>query len=295
MLSLALLWGGSYFWSALALRGLPPFTVVAIRLLIGTVLLIAYVRARGQSLALPLSLWRDMFIMGFLNLFLPFCLVTYGQTQIASGLAAIFNATAPLFAVVVTHFATRDERLTVPKFTGVLLGIAGVTVMVGVDALRGLGLQVLAQIAVLGGAMSYGLAAVFARRFRNHPSMVIATGQITGAAVMSLPVALIVDQPWSLPMPAALPLFAVVALGVLSTAITPLLYFAILKAVSTTNAIVVTFLVPVSALLLGIIFLDEAFTAQQAAGILLIGLGLAAIDGRPAGMILARLSRQKPN
>lgn len=290
MLTLAILWGGSYFWSAIALRDMPPFTIVAARLAIGSVLLIAYVRTRGYSMALPLPLWRDLFILGFLNLFLPFCLVTWGQTQIASGLAAIFNATAPLFAVVVAHFATRDEHLTVPKFAGVLLGIAGVAVMVGVDALRGLGLQVLAQIAVLGGAMSYGLAAVYARRFRNQPSMVIATGQITGAAIMSLPVALIVDQPWMQPLPGLLPAFAVVAMGILSTAVSPLLYFAILKSVGATNAIVVTFLAPVSALLLGVIILGETFTAQQAGGMVLIGLGLAAIDGRPFRRLRAALA-----
>ncbi len=290
MLSLAILWGGSYFFNALALRGLPPITVVSIRLVIGSVLLLAYVSARGYSFILPLKLWRDMFILGFLNLFLPFCLVTWGQKQIASGLAAIFNTTAPLFAVVVAHYATRDERLTMPKFVGVLLGMAGVSVMVGIEALRGLGDQVVAQVAVLGGAFSYGLAAVYARRFRNQPSMVTATGQVTGAAVLSLPVALIVDQPWTLPMPGTLPIVAVLALAVLSTGITPLLYFAILKSVGATNGIIVTFLAPVSALLLGVFILDETFTVQQGFGITLIGLGLAAIDGRPLARLRATLA-----
>lgn len=290
MLLLALLWGGSYFWGALALRGLPPFTIVSARLLLGAVLLVAYIHMRGHSLALPCPVWRDIFIMGFLNNAFPFVLITYGQTQIASGLAAIFNSTAPLFAVVVAHFATRDERLTLQKFGGVLLGIAGVSVMVGIDALRGLGLEVLAQLAVLGAAFSYGVAAVFGRRFRNHPSMVIATGQITSAAIMSLPLALLIDQPWSLPAPGWIPVIAVIGLGILSTAISPLLYFGILKAVGTTNAIVVTFLVPVSALLLGVIILGENFTAQQASGMVLIGLGLAAIDGRPFRRLRAALA-----
>ncbi len=290
MLLLALFWGGSYFWAALALRELPPFTIVSLRLVMGAAVLVAYVLVRGDSLRLSPSLWRDIFIMGFLNLFLPFCLVTYGQKPIGSGLAAIFNATAPLFAVVVAHIATRDERLNLRKFCGVLFGIAGVTIVVGVSALRGLGLQVLAQLAVLCGALSYGCAAVYARRFRNYPSHIIATGQIVAAAVMSVPVALMVDQPWSLPEPGTMTVFAVLMLGLLSTAITPLLYFAILKSVGATNAIVVTFLAPVSALLLGIIILGEAFTAQQAGGMLLIGLGLAAIDGRPLLRLKAALS-----
>lgn len=289
MLSLALFWGGSYFWSALALRDLGPVTIVALRLTMGSVLLIAYIYARGYSLRLPPAMWRDLFILGFLNLFLPFCLITWGQTRIASGLAAIFNATAPLFAVVVAHFATRDERLTVQKIAGVLLGITGVAVMVGVDALRGLGVQVFAQLAVLCGAVSYGCAAVFARRFRNQPSMVIATGQIATAAIMAVPAALIVEQPWNLHMPGVLTFVAIAGLGVLSSAVSPLLYFAILQSVGPTNAIVVTFLAPVSALLLGVLILGEAFTAQQAAGILLIGMGLAAIDGRPAPWLRKRL------
>ena len=290
MLSLAFLWGGSYFLSALALRGLPPFTVVSIRLVIGAALLLACVSARGYSFILPFKLWRDMFILGFLNLFLPFCLITWGQQQIASGLAAIFNTTAPLFAVVVAHYATRDERLTVPKFVGVLLGMAGVSVMVGVGALRGLGDQVVAQVAVLCGAFSYGVAAVYARRFRHQPSMVTATGQVTGAAVLSLPMALIVDQPWTLSMPGTVPIVAVLALAVLSTGITPLLYFAILKSVGATNGIIVTFLAPVSALLLGIFILGETFTPQQGFGILLIGMGLASIDGRPLARLRAALA-----
>jgi drug/metabolite transporter (DMT)-like permease len=290
MLLLAILWGGSYFWGALALRGLPPFTIVSARLLLGAVLLITYIHMRGHSLALPWPVWRDIFIMGFLNNSFPFVLITYGQTQIASGLAAIINSTAPLFAVVVAHFATRDERLTLQKFGGVLLGIAGVSVMVGVDALKGLGLEVLAQLAVLGAAFSYGMAAIFGRRFRNHPSMVIATGQITSAAIMSLPLALLIDHPWNLPAPGCIPVIAIIGLGILSTAVSPLLYFSILKTVGTTNAIVVTFLVPVSALLLGVIILGETFTAQQAGGMVLIGLGLAAIDGRPFRRLRAALA-----
>jgi drug/metabolite transporter (DMT)-like permease len=289
LLLLALLWGGSYFWSGLALRELPPFTMVAIRLVMGAILLAVYVRMHGHSLALPLRLWRDVFIMGFLNNVFPFCLIASGQIQIASGLAAILNATAPLFAVVVAHFVTRDEKLTVQKFTGVLLGIAGVSVMIGVDALRGLGLEVLAQLAVVGAAMSYGMAAVFGRRFRNQSAMVIATGQIATAALMSLPLALIIDKPWTLAMPGALTITALFGLGILSTFVSPLLYFNLLKSAGTTGAIIVTFLVPVSALLLGVIILGEAFTAQQAGGMLLIGLGLAAIDGRLGRSLRSRL------
>jgi drug/metabolite transporter (DMT)-like permease len=266
LLLLALLWGGSYFWGSLALRELPPFTIVAARLVLGAVLLTAYVKLHGHSLALPWPLWRDIFVMGFLNNVFPFCLITYGQIQIASGLAAILNATAPLFAVVVAHFVTRDEKLTIQKFTGVLLGIAGVTVMIGFDVLRGLGLEVLAQLAVVGAAMSYGMAAVFGRRFRHQSAMVIATGQIATAALMSLPLALMVDQPWTLPLPNALTITAILGLGILSTFVSPLLYFNLLKAAGTTGAIIVTFLVPVSALLLGVIILGEAFTAQQAGG-----------------------------
>ncbi len=289
MLLLALFWGGSYFWSALALKAFGPFTIVGLRLLLGSTMLIVYVKARGYSLRLTPAVWRDLVVLGFLNLFFPFCLITWGQTQIASGLAAIFNAMAPLFAVVVAHFATRDERLTVQKLAGVALGIAGVAVMVGVDALRGLGLQVLAQLAVLGGALSYGCAAVYARRFRNQPSMVIATGQITTAAIMAVPAALIIEAPWNLPAPGVIPIVAIGGLAILSSAVSPLLYFAILKSVGATNAIIVTFLAPVSALLLGVLVLGEAFTGQQAAGIVLIGMGLAAIDGRPAPWLRRRL------
>lgn len=280
LVTLAAVWGGSFFFNKIALRDLPPFTLVWVRSVLGALLLVVIVRLSGESLTQPRSVWRSFMVIGVLNNLLPFSLISYGQTQIASGLASILNATTPLFTVVVAHFVTHDERMTPAKLVGVLLGLAGVVLMIGVDALRGIGLDVLAQTACLGAAFSYACASLFGRRLRQVPALVSATGPIICGAVMMAPVALIVDRPWELAMPDAATWGAMAGLVVLCTALSYILYFRILAAAGATNLMLVTFLIPVSALLLGVSVLGEVIEPRQIGGMALIFLGLTAIDGR---------------
>jgi drug/metabolite transporter (DMT)-like permease len=219
--------------------------------------------------------------MGALNNLLPFSLIFWGQTQIASGLASILNSTTPLFTVVLAHFFTRDERLTTNRLTGVLFGLLGVAVMLGPDALYGLHANMLAQIAVLGAAICYAFAGIFGRRFRGAPPLVTAAGQVGATSVMMLPIVLIADRPWTLPMPSLQTFGAVVALALLSTALAYVIYFRILAVAGATNLLLVTFLIPVSALLLGMSILGERLDLRHFGGMALIAFGLAAIDGRP--------------
>jgi drug/metabolite transporter (DMT)-like permease len=281
LIILSVLWGGSFFFSKVALAQLPPFTLVFGRVCLAAVALNLAVRATGNRIPRLLQTWRALFIMGALNNLIPFSLIFWGQTQIASGLASILNSTTPLFTVVLAHLFTRDERMTTNKLSGVLFGLLGVAVMIGPDALHGLGANVLAQIAVLGAAISYGFAGIFGRRFRGVSPLVTAAGQVTATSVMMLPIVLVADRPWTLSLPSVGTCGAVVALALLSTALAYVIYFRILAVAGATNLLLVTFLIPVSALLLGMSILGERLDPRHFGGMALIALGLAAIDGRP--------------
>lgn len=288
LLGLAAVWGSSFFFSKVALRELPPLTIVWVRSVLGALFLWLIVRLGGQSMRLPLKVWRDFAVLGVLNSTLPFTLISYGQTQIASGLASILNATSPLFTVLVAHFATRDERMSVPKLVGIAFGIAGVVVMIGVDALRGLGLNVLAQLAVLIASFSYACGSVYGRRMSALPAMVAACGPIVCGAFILAPFALIIDRPWELAMPGTATWGAMAGLVVLCTAVSYFFYFRILAVAGATNLMLVTFLIPVSALLLGVLVLDEVIEPQHFSGMALICVGLAAIDGRVLRLLRPR-------
>jgi drug/metabolite transporter (DMT)-like permease len=291
LVALAALWGGSFFFSKVALGELPPFTVVLGRVALAALALNVVVFVNGLRLPRAATAWGAFLGMALLNNALPFSLIVYGQTQIASGLAAILNATTPLFAVLLAHGLTPDERLTANRLGGVLLGLAGVVVTIGSDALGGLGLHVLAQLAILAAALSYALAGIYGRRFTGMPPLVTATGQLTASAAVMLLVALLVDRPWTLALPGVRSLGALAGLALLSTAVAYVLYFRILAAAGATNLLLVTFLIPVSALLLGVSILGEQLDARHVGGMALIGLGLAAIDGRP----LRSVRRARPS
>ena len=220
--------------------------------------------------------------MGVINNVLPFSLLVWGMAEIASGLAAILNATTPMFTILVAHFFTADERISKSKMFGILLGFLGVVLMMGFDALSGIDDSILPMLACLGAAISYALAAVYGRRFSRLKirTETTAFGQVTASSLVLLPLVLVIDAPWQLAMPGLSTWSALLALGILSTALAYLLYFRILAAAGATNIALVTLLVPASAILLGWQILDESLSVAQMIGMLLIGLGLLAIDGR---------------
>lgn len=282
LLALSVLWGGSFFFIGVAVEALPPLTIVILRVGLAALALHVIVLARGQRMPQAPRVWLAFIGMGLLNNLVPFTLIVWGQTHIASGLASILNAATPIFAVVVAHLATHDERLSLNRMLGVALGFAGVVIVIGPAALAGLGVNVLAQLAILGAALSYAFAGVFGRRFARWgvTPLAAATGQVSVSTVLLLPVALWVDRPWSLASPDPAIWAAVIGLALLSTALAYILYFRILASAGATNILLVTFLIPVSAILLGALFLGEQLAPQHFVGIGVIGLGLAAIDGR---------------
>ncbi len=283
LLTLSLLWGGSFFFVGVAVTELPPLTIVTLRVGLAALMLLAVLRLLGQGLPAAPRVWLAFFGMGLLNNALPFTLIVWGQTQIASGLASILNATTPLFTVLVAGALLADERISAAKAVGVLLGLAGVATMIGLSALGALGGAVAAQLACLAGALSYACAGVFGRRFARLgvSPLQTATGQVTASSLLLLPLAAGFEQPWSLAAPSLPVVAAVLGLALLSTALAYVLYFRILALAGATNLLLVTFLVPASAILLGWLVLDERLALEQFLGLALIAAGLAAIDGRP--------------
>ena len=276
LLTLSILWGGSFLFVALALRGLPPLSIVWGRVGIAAVILAAVLALRGE--ALPRKAWGAALVMGLLNNAIPFTLFVLAQGRIDSSLAAIVNATTPLWTVVVAHIFTTDERITPAKAAGLGFGFAGVTVLAGGAG----GGEALAILACLGAALSYGLAAVWGRRFRRMgvPPLATAFGQTASATLMLTPLWLLIDAPWAMPFPGAGPLLAVVAMAALSTALAYIIYFRLLATAGATNLSLVTFLIPVSAAAMGVIILHEVLQLRHVIGFLLIAAGLAAMDGR---------------
>ena len=276
---LSLLWGGSFFFVELALRNLPPLTVVFGRVALAALALHFYALLTGQRMPTDLKLWRAFFVMGLLNNLLPFTLIAWGQVYIEGGLASILNATTPIFTVVLAHFLTVDERMTANKLTGVCLGLLGVTVLIGPEALGGVGGNVLAQLAVVAAAVCYALAGIYGRRFKGVPTTFTATGMLTGSAVLMLPLALVLEPPWHL-RPDTVTVLAALGLALLSTAAAYLIYFYILSEAGATNVLLVTLLIPVSAVLLGVLVLGERLHWTAFVGMALILAGLLAVDGR---------------
>lgn len=296
LITLSILWGGTFFFAEVALQEVRPLILVFARVGLAALALLLVVYASGQRMPASLALWSAFFVMGALNNLIPFSLIFWGQTRITGGLAAILNATTPLFTVVLAHVLTRDEKMTPNRCAGVLLGVFGVILMIGPEVLRELGLHLVAQIAVLGAALSYALAGIFGRRFRDVPPLVSAAGQVTATTLLMLPVVLLLYGSLSLPIPSlpipSLPTWgAILGLALLSTALAYLIYFRILATAGATNLLLVTFLIPISAIILGVGLLGERLEPQHLGGMALIGLGLAAIDGRPLRLLHRYASR----
>jgi drug/metabolite transporter (DMT)-like permease len=282
LLTLATLWGGSFFFVKVAVVEVPPLTVVLVRVLLAAAVLLPILHLAGGRLPRGAAVWRAAFTMAAINNVVPFALFFWATVHVTSGLAAILNATTPLSGVIVAHLLTDDEKATPAKLAGVGLGLGGVAVLVGPSAIGFATVPLLPQLACLAAAVSYAFAGVYGRRFRTMgvTPLQTATLQVTASTVLMIPIAALVDRPWALAAPSAPVVGALIGLAVLCTALGYLLYFEILRRAGATNLLLVTFLVPVSALILGGLFLGEALGERQAWGMALIGLGLAFVDGR---------------
>jgi len=276
---LSILWGGSFFFNGVVLRELPPLTLVFLRVTLAAAMLLPLLWLYRIQFPKGLSGWKPFFAIGFLNNVLPFALIVTGQTYIPSGLASILNATTPLFAVVVM-VAAGEEKLQAHRIAGVVAGLIGVIILQGggleLESGQGVGI-----LLCLGAAFSYGLSALVARRLpADAPPIGTATFQMLASAVMMTVVAGVVDRPWQLPMPGAATWLAVLGLAALSTALAYIVFFQIMQRSGATNVMLVTLLIPVTAILLGYLMLGEKISGQEIVGALVIGSALLLIDGR---------------
>jgi drug/metabolite transporter (DMT)-like permease len=228
--------------------------------------------------------WKPFFAVAFLNNVLPFGLIVTGQTYVSSGLASILNATTPLFTVVVMA-AAGDEKLHVRRVAGVVIGLIGVAIIHGQDLGFSSG-QGFGILLCLAGAFSYGLAALYARRkLSNSPPLATATFQMLASTVMMTIVAGVAERPWQLPLPGPITWLALLGLAALSTALAYIVFFQILRRSGSTNVMLVTLLIPVTAILLGYLVLGESISLREIAGALVIGSALLLIDGRAFDLV----------
>lgn len=279
---LSILWGGSFVMIEIGLRSYPPLTLVFARVALAVPPMVLAMRFMGERLPSEPRIWMLLTVVGALNCALPFALFFWGQQYLDSGYASILNATTPLWGVIAAHFLTSDEKATPARIFGVLVGLAGIIVMVGPSAVKGLSHNLLAQIACLVSTVFYSFAAIYGRRLSQSAltPMAVATGQTIMAALLMLPIMLLVDQPWNMATPRLDATIAALMLALISTALAYTLYFRLIDRSGASNAQLVAFLIPVFAVILGSLLLNEKLSAGQASGAVLIAAGLVILDGR---------------
>ena len=279
ILLLSLLWGSAFFYIEIALQFSGPLTIVLARVGLAAAALMIYCAIRGIPIMLDGRELRELAILAVLACVLPFTLIAAGQVQITSGLTAILIASTPLFTVLLGHLWDRMEPATPAKLGGVLTGMLGVAVLMGADALSGLSGTILGQLAVLASALIYAISALYARRMRQMRPARISAWMLTLSALILAPFAFLIESPF-VPLPEPSGFAALAALALLSTALAFLLYFRVLASAGATNAMLVTFVQPPVAILLGVLFLNERLEPHHLAGMMLIFVGLALVDGR---------------
>jgi drug/metabolite transporter (DMT)-like permease len=280
LLLLAAVWGGSFYFGAVALREVPPLTITLHRVVWAVPILAVFVFLNGSAFPRSLSVWGAYLVMGALNNAIPFSLIFWGQTQIESGLASILNGTTGMFAAVVAGLLLVDEPLTAKKIVGALLGIGGVACIMGPSALTDFNPTKLAQLAILGATLSYALAGVWGKTaLTGQTPLMNALGMLVGSTVLMVPIVLVFDGPPNLELSASV-WGALLGMATLSTAIAYVLYFTILVRAGTANLLLVTLLIPPFAIGLGFLFLGEKMGPNAWIGFAIIVLGFAVTDGR---------------
>lgn len=268
LLLLATFWGASYPLLKVALETIPPVTLVAFRCSVSVIFLLAVMRATGQRFPRDRTTWRRLALQSCLNGFGAWTLLAWGQQFVDASLATVLNSTAPIFAVLAGWLPWRNASAGSLGTVGALIGLAGVILIIGTDALAGLGDAVLAQLAILAGAMLYGIAAIYGRNFQHLPSATTAAGSMLWSSLVLLPAAAFLERPWTLDI--SMPSFlAACGLAFFSTALAFLLYFRLVRTLGSLGVTSQAYLRIGVGVALGIIFLGETITP-------VIGLGIAA-------------------
>lgn len=279
VLATGVFFGSSFVFINVAVESLPPLSVAAGRALVAGVFIWAFLRLAGEKLPRPGRDWGPLLIIGLLTGAIPFATIAFGQRYIESGLAGILFGAIPVFAIFLTHFLVAGERLSANKLLGGFTGLAGVVIVVGPGALGGIGDQLVGQAVTLIAALSYTLGVIYGRLRPQVTPRLPAAGQNLGGAFFLVPLSLAIDAPWTL-SPGSDALWALLAMGVLSTAIPALLLFRLIKTAGATNASLATFFIPVAAVVIGWAALGEHLHWTALAGLAVILAGAAIVNGR---------------
>jgi drug/metabolite transporter (DMT)-like permease len=277
LLLLGTIWGSSYLFIKIAVADVPVFTLVAGRLFFSALILWAIVLLARQHVPRERSLWGAYTMMGFFSGTLPYALITWGEQYIPSGLAALLQATMPLFTVIMVHWIIVDERMTWASAAGVAVGFVGVGVLMLPDLRTGLHANLLGQLAIVGASVSYAWAAIYARkRLRDEPPLINTLGQLTMGALLTLPLSLILERPFDL-SPSAPALWSWLGLIVLGTVVAYVIYYALIERTSATFVSTVTYVIPVNGLIMGALVLDETLTPVVIVSLVLILIGVVLV------------------
>ena len=278
---LSIIWGSSFFFMKSAVAEIPPLTITAARILIAAITLLIVSAVKGKKLPRSTKYWGSFLIMGLFSNVIPFSLIIWGLQYIDSSLGSILNATTPIFSVISVFILTKDDQLTPNRIIGVITGWFGVAVLIGLGALVHIDGHIGGQFAVLGASCSYALSTIYGRRFHSFSPLTAAAAMLVCGSFIAVPVALVVEQPWTLiPGISFTAIGAAIMLGMVCTGAASLIYYRVLATAGPTNVLLATFLVPVTAILLGIVVLGEVLTWNTIIGAILLFFGLFLIDGR---------------
>jgi drug/metabolite transporter (DMT)-like permease len=281
LIVLSFLWGGSFTLIKVAVDTIPPATIVAVRVLVAAMILLVVARLRGLQIPKLDRIWGAFFLQGLLQSALPFTLIGWGEKHIDSGLAGLLNSTPPLFVFLLTFQTMRHDAEIVSKFIGVAGGLAGVVLILGVQALEGLGDEVLAQLAITGASLSYALAAIYGHRLSNQPAIVTAGCSMAMASLVMVPLSAYFDRPWNL-APSWESAWALIALAIFSTALAMIIYFRLLRTLGSLGTSSGSYLRAGFSVLLGVWVLDEPVGWTLVSGLILILAGVAIVNRRRA-------------
>lgn len=276
LLLLAALWGGSYTFIKLGVETIPPVTLIAARTLIAGAILVAIIRWRGLSLPRDLATWRLFLFQACLNSVLPFTLIAWAERSVDAGLATILNATTPVFVFLLTLAFAAQRKLDLRKAFGVAAGLAGIMLVVGVEAIGGLGGEFVPQLAIVLATISYACAALFGRNFTGLDPLMPAAGSLLCGAAILLPLSLIVDRPWTL-APSQASILALLALAAFSTALAFAIYFRLIRTLGPVGTTSVSYLRVPFGVTIGIVFLGEHLSPTAWIGLALVVIGVAAM------------------
>lgn len=276
LLGLATLWGGSYTFIKIGVETIPPLTLIAARTLIAGLILLAVIRWRGLRLPREAEAWRRFLTQACLNSVVPFTLIAWAERSVDAGLASILNGTTPVFVFLISLALMPGKRPDWRKGLGVAAGMAGISLIVGVDALTGLGHTVLPQLAIVAATVAYACAALFGRHFTGMDPLLPAAGSMLAGTALLIPAALVIDRPWTVD-PSTASLLALLALSIFSTALAFAIYFRLIRTLGSVGTTAVSYLrVPIG-VAIGLVFLGESLSSTAWAGLGFVVLGVMAM------------------